>query len=645
MLLPTRMDLRPVLCVAAIAAFFSSSAWADAERGMPSEMPPGFRAHTESFDYVKREEMIPMHDGVKLKTFILIPKGASKAPILLTRTPYNASERVLRFNSAHLASVVPQMDDTAVAAGYIIVYQDVRGKYGSEGDYVMTRPLKGPLNPTDNDHATDTYDTIDWLIKNVPESNGRVGTIGGSYEGYTAVMSTVRPHPALKVAVPFAPMIDGWMGDDWFHNGAFRQDGALQYVYDQEATRKNDATWWTDARDTYQVFLRAGSAGALAKARGVDELGYWRELVAHTAYDSFWQGQAVDKLLAKDPPKVPMLIVSGLFDQEDIYGGPALYQALAGSDPQGERVHLVLGPWNHGQGRREGRGIGPIMFEGDTAGWFRRTIMQPFLDYYLKDGPNPDTPRVLVYETGADKWHRYDGWPRACASACPTTSRPLYLLADGKLGFEPPAASKQQYDEYVSDPAKPVPYRLQPTLDSGAADSTWGEWLVDDQRFAASRTDVLVYKTEPLKEPLQVAGQPWAHLSASTTGSDADWVVKVIDVWPDEVPDHPKLAGYQQMLAADILRGRYREDPANPHAIQSGKVLAYTVRLPNVSHTFLPGHRIMVQIQSSWFPLYDRNPQKYIPNIMFARPEDFTKATQRIWHTPQSASSIEFPVV
>ena len=637
---------RPIVTALVISALLPLGAHADPRSELPSETPPAFKAHTESFDYVKREEMIPMHDGVKLKTFILIPKGASKAPMLLTRTPYNAMERVLRFNSAHLASVVPQMDDTAVAAGYIIVFQDVRGKYGSEGDYVMTRPLKGPLNPTDNDHATDTYDTIDWLVKNVPESNGRVGTIGGSYEGYTTVMSTVRAHPALKAAVPFAPMIDGWMGDDWFHNGAFRQDGSLQYVYDQEATRKNDVTWWSDARDTYEVFLRAGSAGALAKARGVDELGYWRELVAHTAYDSFWQGQAVDKLLAKDPPKVPMLIVSGLFDQEDIYGGPALYAALAGSDPRGERVHLVLGPWNHGQGRREGRGIGPIMFEGDTATWFRRTIMQPFLDYYLKDGPKPDTPRVLVYETGANEWHRYDGWPRACASGCPVASRSLYLLANGRLGFEPPPAdTKAKYDEYVSDPAKPIPYRLQPTLDTEAPDSTWGEWLVDDQRFAASRPDVLVYQTEPLREPLRVAGQPFAHLSASTSGSDSDWVVKVIDVWPDEVPDHPKLGGYQQMLSADILRGRYREDPANPRAIQPDKVLAYTVRLPNVSHTFLPGHRIMVQIQSTWFPLYDRNPQKFVPNIMWAKPEDFTKATQRIWHAPGTASSIALPMV
>jgi putative CocE/NonD family hydrolase len=640
-----------ILGIASVTAHADTQQKGDPARtSLPSETPASFEPRIESFDYVKREEMIPMRDGVKLKTFILIPKGAGNAPILLTRTPYNASERVLRFNSPYLASVVPQMDDTAVAAGYIIVYQDVRGKYGSEGDYVMTRPLKGPLNPTDNDHTTDTYDTIEWLVKNVPESNGRVGTIGGSYEGFTAVMSTVHAHPALKVAVPFAPMVDGWMGDDWFHNGAFRQDGSLQYIYDQEATRKDDVKWWSGTRDTYEIFLQAGSAGALAKARGVDELGYWKELAAHTAYDGFWQGQALDKVLAKDPPKVPMLIVSGLFDQEDIYGGPALFEALAASDPHGDRVHLVLGPWNHGQGRREGRGIGQIMFEGDTAGWFRRTVMQPFLDFYLKDAPKPDTPRVLVYETGADRWHRYDAWPRSCAQGCPATSRTLYLLPNGGLGFEQPAgskeaASKDKYDEYVSDPAKPIPYRLQPTLDVEAPDSTWGEWLVDDQRFAASRPDVLVYQTEPLKEPLRVAGQPFAHLAASTTGTDADWVVKIIDVWPEEVPNNMKISGYEQMLSADILRGRYRENPAVPRAIAPNKVLTYTVRLPNVSHTFLPGHRIMVQIQSTWFPLYDRNPQKFVPNIMFAKPEDFTKATHRIWHTPGSASSIDFPVV
>ena len=586
-----------------------------------------------------------MRDGVKLKTFIVLPKGSKDAPMLLSRTPYNASERIARFNSPHLAASVPQMDDTAVAAGYIIVYQDIRGKYGSEGEYVMTRPPIGPLNPTAVDHATDTYDTIEWLVKNVPESNGRVGTIGGSYEGFTTVMSTVRPHPALKAAVPFAPMVDGWMGDDWFHHGAFRQEGTLDYIYDQEAARKGGEKWWSGFRDTYDEFLRAGSAGAMAASRGLEQLGFWRAIAAHPAYDSFWQEQALDKVLAKEPLKVPMLIVDGLFDQEDIYGGPALYKALSPRDPKGELIHLAMGPWNHGQARREGRGIGEIRFEGDTATWFRAKIMQPFLDYYLKDEPKPNTPRVLVYETGANEWHRYDDWPRACVQGCPEQSRKLYLLSGGRLGFENSSASGKDYEEYVSDPTKPVPYRPRPTLAQGAPDSTWGEWLVDDQRHAACRPDVLVYETEPLKAPLRLAGVPIARLSASTTGSDADWVVKLIDVWPDEVPNQPKLGGYQQMLSADILRGRYRQDPAHPSPIEPDKVLAYELPLPNVCHTFLSGHRIMVQIQSTWFPLYDRNPQTYVENIMYARPENYVKATHRIWHTPENASSLDLPVV
>jgi putative CocE/NonD family hydrolase len=383
----------------------------------------------------------------------------------------------------------------------------------------------------------------------------------------------------------------------------------------------------------------------MAASRGLEQLGFWRAIADHTSYDSFWQEQAVDKLLAKEPLQVPMLLICGLFDQEDIYGGPALYKALAAKDPKGQMVHLVLGPWNHGQGRREGRGIGAIQFAGDTATWVRRTVMQPFLDYYLKDGPKPETPRVLAYETGADVWHRYDAWPRSCAQGCPEHSRNLHLLAGGRLGFEPPAGSASEYDEYVSDPAKPVPYRQRPTLASEAPDSTWGEWLVDDQRHAASRPDVLVYQTEPLQVPVHLAGEPIAHLFASTSGSDSDWVVKLIDVWPDEVPDNVKLGGYQQMLSADILRGRYREDPAKPQPIEPNVVLPYRLRLPNVSHEFLAGHRIMVQLQSTWFPLYDRNPQTYVTNIMYAKPEDYRKATQRIWHTPQNASAIELPVV
>ena len=612
---------------------------------LPSDTPKVFTEKTEAFDYVRREVMLPMRDGVRLRTFVMIPRGAHDAPMLLERTPYNAAARTHRHESPNLNATVFQHYGVAVGAGYIIVLQDIRGKYGSEGDYVMTRPPIGPLNPSAVDHSTDTWDTIEWLVHHVPESNGRVATLGGSYGGFTAVLSMPHPHPALKASIPFAPMIDGWVGDDWFHNGAFRQDATLEYIYDQEATRAGDAQWWSGSRDTYDEYLRAGTAGAVAASRGLDQLGFWRTLLAHPAYDAFWQQQALDKLLAREPLKVPMLIVSGLFDQEDIYGGPALYRALAPKDPQGEFVHLVLGPWNHTQSRGEGRALGPIRFEGDTALWFRRHVMQPFLDHYLKDAPMPAIPRVLIYETGADEWRRYDAWPRSCRSGCPQTSRPMYLLPRGELGFEHPAADTAPFDEYVSDPAKPVPYRQRPTLAGVNPDSTWGEWLIDDQRQAASRPDVLVYSTAPLKTPLRIAGEPIAHLYASTSGTDSDWVVKLIDVWPDEMPEQHALGGYQQMLSADIFRGRYRVDAANPQPLTPERALPYEIRLPNANHTFLPGHRIMVQVQSSWFPLYDRNPQRFVPNIMVAPADSYIKATQRIWRTAEGASSIEMPII
>jgi len=591
-----------------------------------SEIPEKFTPKTDSFDYVRREEMIPMRDGVKLKTLIFVPKEAQDAPIVMTRTPYNASGSTLRFNSPNLSSVLPQINDTTAAARYIIVYQDVRGKYGSEGDYVMNKPLTGPLNATDTDHSTDCYDTIDWLVKHVAESNGRVAVIGGSYKGFTTLMSTINPHPALKAVVPFAAMVDGWIGDDWFHWGAFRQEVALSFAYNQQATRKGAYKWWSGSNDTYDAFLRAGNAGAMAASRGMESIGYWQKLAAHTAYDSFWQQQAVDKLLAEHPLTVPMMIVGGLFDEQDLYGSPAVYKALAPKDPNGKLVHLVLGPWNHAQGRRDARSLGLLQFEGDTAVWFRRKVMQPFLDHYLRDAPKPEISRVLVYETGANIWHSYDDWPPARARA-----RNLYVQGDGGLGFEAPPASKQAFDEYVSDPAKPVPYRQRSTIPRYASESPNGEWLVDDQRHAASRTDVLVWTTEPLKKPVRVAGEPIAWLFASTSGSDSDWVVKIIDVWPDEVPENPKLGGYQQMLSADIFRGRYREDLAVAKPLVPDKVLEYRIPLPQVSHTFLPGHRIMVQVQSSWFPLYDRNPQTFVPNIMFAPLESYRKATQRVW--------------
>ena len=616
----------------------------DSQGAEKNDIPAKFTPKTDNFDYEKREVMIPMRDGVKLKTFILVPKGAKNAPMLMDRTPYHAEARVERNSSPHMAAAVSQMLDTAVAAGYIIVFQDVRGKYGSEGAYVMTRPLRGPLNKTQTDHSTDTYDTIEWLVKNVPESNGRVGTIGGSYEGFTTVMSVVDPHPALKVAVPFAPMVDGWMGDDWFHNGAFRQDQSLDYIYGQEGS-KNGEKWWSGTRDTYDEYLRAGSAGAIAQSRGLEQLGFWRDLAAHPAYDEFWQDQALDKVIPKRKLTVPMMIVSGLFDQEDIYGGPALFKGIMAADPHAP-VHLVMGPWNHGGGRSSGHAIGAIEFPGETAVWFRRNVMQPFLDHFLKDAPDPNTPRVLAYETGADEWRKYDTWPRACANGCQQKSRSLYLLGGGKLGFDRSGANSSQYDEYISDPSKPVPYRAsRPTLANSDKEGTWGEWLADDQRNAAARPDVLVYESEVLKAPVRVAGQPIAHLFASTSGTDSDWVVKIIDVYPDEDPNHFKMGGYQHMISADIFRGRYREDFSKPTAIKANAVLPYAIRLPQINHTFLPGHRMMVQIQSTWFPLYDRNPQTFVPNIMFAKPADFQKATQRIWHTAEQPSTIELPVI
>jgi len=606
-----------------------------------SETPEKFTPKTDSFDYIRREEMIPMRDGVKLKTFILIPKEAHDTPIMLTRTPYNASKRVLRFNSPNLSSVVPQMNDTTVAARYIIIYQDVRGKYGSEGDYIMNKPLMGELNPTGTDHTTDTYDTIEWLVKNLPETNGRVAAMGGSYEGFTTLMCTINPHPALKAVVPFAAMVDGWMGDDWFHWGAFRQEAAIPYAYNQEATRKNEIKWWSGCYDTYEEFLRFGNAGAMAASRGMENIGFWKKLSEHTAYDLFWQQQAVDKLLAERPLTVPMLIVGGLFDQEDLYGSPKIYKALAPKDPHNELVHFVLGPWNHGQSRRDARSLGQLQYEGNTSSWFRRKVMQPFLDHYMKDAPKPEIPRVLAYETGANVWNQYDHWPPSSKA----TSSNLYMQPDGRLSFETPPKAEQDYDEYVSDPAKPVPYRQRPTIPNYAEGSTWGEWLVDDQRHAASRTDVLVWATEPLKEPVRVAGEPIAKLFASTSGSDSDWVVKIIDLWPDEVPEDQKLGGYQQMLSADIFRGRFRKDLAVAKPLEPGKVLEYRFSLPQVSHNFLPGHRIMVHVQSSWFPLYDRNPQTFVENIMFAPPESYRKATQRVWRTEKYPSSIELPVI
>jgi putative CocE/NonD family hydrolase len=615
---------------------------------LPSETPAKFTPSTYGFDHTRREVMIPMRDGVKLFTVILVPKGAAHAPILLTRTPYSAAKLTGHAESGHLGPILAGYDnatDVIVEGGYIRVVQDVRGKHKSEGDYVMNRPLHGPANPTPVDHATDTYDTIDYLVKNLPESNGKVGILGISYDGFLPLMAVVHPHPALKVSVPMNPMVDGWRGDDWFHNGAFRQIG-IDYIHDQEATRDSSTKWTRNRFDDYDTFLEAGTAGELGRRTGMDQIGFWTKIVAHPAYDAFWRDQAVDQALAREPLTVPMMLVHSLWDLEDIYGAIAVYKALAPKDTGHDKLFLVLGPWHHGQEIGDGSALGPIKWGSDTALSFRREILRPFLDRYLKDGaPAADIAPVNAFETGTNTWRRLPSWPAGCATGCTIKPTPLYLGDGGKAGFAAPRGGAA-FDEYLSDPAHPVPYRRRPVEPPSFEDNQrWRIWLTTDQREVTSRPDVVSFVSDVLTAPVKISGQPVVHLIASTSGTDADWVVKVIDAYPDEVAHDPTMGGYQLMISADIFRGRYREGFETAKPIAAGKPLLYRFELPTANHVFLPGHRLMVQIQSSWFPLYDRNPQTFVPNIFWAKPADFRKATQRIYHAADQASFIELPLV
>ena len=631
--------LAPLIGAVALAGFAHAQT-APQYAELPSETPAEFRAPDAGFNYVKRAVMIPMRDGTKLNTIIIVPKGVHDAPILLTRTPYDASSLVNHADSADLETILTGYDNAAdviAGEGYIRVVQDVRGKYGSEGDYVMNRPLHGPLNPTPVDHSTDTYDTIEWLTKNVPETNGRVGIIGISYDGFLPLMALVNPHPALKVAVPMNPMVDGWKGDDWFHNGAFRQIN-MSYMLEQVVTRANTAKWPVTNYDDYDMYLRAGSAGALGRERGLEQSGFWNKVVAHPAYDAFWQQQAMDTILARQPVTVPTLLVHSYWDAEDIYGAIAVWKAIKPHDTE-NKVFLSLGPWSHGGAIGDGATLGTLKFGSDTALYWRQQVLKPFLARYLKgDGSVPAIPTVTAFETGTNKWRNLAAWP---GGAIEPVALRLAANQKARLGG---AADANGYDEYVSDPAKPVPFRQRPIPPYGydeAKGQTWPRWLVDDQREASGRTDVATFVSDVLTAPVKISGEPVAHLVASTSGTDSDWVVKLIDVYPDQVGSQPAMGGYQLMVAGDIFRGRYREGFDKPKALAPNKALAYRIKLPTANHVFLPGHRIMVQVQSSWFPLYDRNPQTFVPNIFFAQPGDYRKATQRIYHS----SYVELPLV
>jgi putative CocE/NonD family hydrolase len=615
-----------------------------------NDIPKKFVAKIVDQDYTKRIEMIPMRDGVKLHTIIMTPKVARNAPIVMTRTPYNAKKRAQRSLSRSLQATLPLCDEEFVKAGYIRVWQDVRGKYESEGDYVMGRPVRGPLNPTEVDHSTDAWDTIEWLLKNVPECNGKVGMIGSSYEGFTVVMALLDPHPALKAAVPESPMIDGWMGDDWFNYGAFR-NAMLGYVHMQTSQKGEGEAMPSDTYDAYEEFLRAGSTGDYVRARGLEELPWIARLMKHPAYDAFWQGQALDKLLAQRPSKVPTLWEQGLWDQEDMWGANHAWRALKAAGRVANNW-LVLGPWSHSQINREGFTLGPLRWEGDTAQHFRRDMVMPFFREHLQDGPPAKLARVTVYNTSENRWERLPDWRSPEDVDHASGLKPLYLDAGFGLSFAKPTASTEAGDTYVSDPAKPVPFLPRPIMDPFLEFWTtrkgylpWAEWLVHDQRFVDGRTDVLTYETPVLTSAVHVRGIPMADIHAITSGTDGDFVIKLIDVYPSTHANEPRMGGYQLPVALTIFRGRYRESFEHPRPIPSNVPQAYRFELPNVNHVFLPGHRIMVQIQSTLFPLYDRNPQSYVPNIFNAKAADYRKATITVLRSADDLSAVWLPVV
>jgi hypothetical protein len=581
--------------------------------------------------------MIAVRDGVKLHTEIYTPKNVTEPlPILFERTPYGLADDE-KGDSRHL-----HLYEEMIPDGYIFVFQDIRGRFGSEGQFVMQRPVRDPkcaAQPTCIDEGTDTYDTIDWLVKNVAHNNGRVGLLGISYGGWLTVMGMLEPHPALKAASEQASPADMFLGDDFHHNGAFRLSYGFEYAALLESSKEN-YTFDFDRFDTYEWYLRLGALANANKKYFHGKLPTWNNFVAHPNYDQFWKKDAMAYILKK--PTVPNLNVAGWWDQEDFYGPMKIYELLEKNDTN-HLNYVVAGPWNHGGwARSDGSALGAIQFGSATSRYFRENIQATWFAYWLKGKGKLPVEEALTFQTGSNQWVSYDTWPPKQAK-----KRKLYFRADGKLSFDAPTSDGAEFDSYVSDPAHPVPYRHRPIEQTYPTEyrSGWPTWLVEDQRFVYLRPDVLSWETEELKEDVRLAGGITAHLFASTTGSDSDWVVKLIDVYPEKYPEDWKMAGYQLMIANEVFRGRFRNSFEKPEPIPAGKVVAYTVDLHTANHVFKKGHRIMVQVQSTWFPIIDRNPQKFLANIFEATEADYQKATQRIYRSRQSASCVEIPVL
>lgn len=574
--------------------------------------------------------MVPMRDGTRLHTVIYTPRdNAEDLPVLFWRSPYDVS----RVGAASPAgSIFHTGLRDLVEDGYIFVFQDIRGRHGSEGEFTMLRPSRDRSDPRSIDESTDAYDSIEWLIDNLPSHNGRVGMLGVSYPAWLAVMAAIDPHPALAAISPQASPADVYIGDDFFHNGAFRLSYGFEYVAFMERDSGADVFDF-GMEDTYDWYLQLGSLRHVKQRFLADTKTTWDDFVAHPDYDEFWRARAVISQLGKI--RVPSLTVGGWYDVEDGYGPYRLYQAWQDGDHSGMN-HLVIGPWTHGLWLwDDGSNVGKLDFESATASYFRREIMAPWFARQLKDKGNPDTAPVQLFQTGANRWQQFDEWP-----ASGTVERRLYLGAQGRLSFTPPNADQDMaVDSYISNPADPVPYRPRP-IGHMFAGPDWGQWLMQDQRFLAGRDDVVSWVSAPLEVDIALSGNIISHLFAATTGSDADWVVKLIDVYPENYPADPTMNNYQLIVAGEILRARYRNGLESAEPVEPGKAEEYRIDLQPRHHLFRKGHRIMVQVQSSWFPLFDRNPQTFVDNIFAAQDRDFRAATHTIHRSHRFPSHV-----
>jgi len=579
--------------------------------------------------YEKKDYMIPVRDGIHLHTIVYSPRThIEPLPFLIQRSPYGWDSAGSQINS--------RLSELA-RDGYFLVFQDIRGRYQSEGDFVMQRPARDRNDPKSIDEGTDTYDTIDWLLKNVTGNNGRAGIFGISYGGWLTEMALIEPHPALKAASEQASPADMFLGDDFHHNGAFRLSYGFEYAAMME-TGKTNKTFEFHQFDTYDWYLRLGPLRE-ANARYFDgQRPTWNNFIAHPNYDGFWQKAAVQKIVRA--PKVPNLNVGGWFDQEDFAGPWRIF--AAGETPESSRYnYLVVGPWNHGGwAAGTGRTLKNLNFGSNTSEFFRQSIQARWFAHWLKDKGPLNLSRIQLFETGSNAWKAYDQWPPGGV-----VQRRLYLHASGNASFDSPADSADAFDSFVSDPQRPVPYRERPIPETYGGAPGWSTWHTDDQRFAESRPDVAVWRTQPLEADVTIAGDVIADLFASTSGSDSDWVVKLIDVYPESVPEDPPMGGYELIIGADVLRGRFRNSFEKPEPVAPNEPVEYRIDLLSHDHMFRKGHRIMVQVQSSWFPVIDRNPQTFVPNIFEAKESDFQIATQHVFRSQAHPSALILPVL